>query len=74
MLYIHAYGLTVNRILPMAFMIWMASVFVSMIVRQYRTFPMVRNCVMIGAVLFCLLCVLPVEHWTVMYNEWKFPM
>ncbi len=74
MLYIHAYGLTVNRILPMAFMIWMAIVFVSMIVRQYRTFPMVRNCVMIGAVLFCLLCVFPVEHWTVMYNEWKFPM
>lgn len=73
MLYIHVYGLTVNRIIPMVFMVWMAVIFVSMIVRQYRRFPMVKNCVMVGAVLFCVLCVFPVEHWTGIYNAWRFP-
>ncbi len=73
MLYILAYGLTVNRMIPMVFMVWMAVIFSSMIVRQYRRFPMVRNCVMIGALLFCALCVFPVEHWTGMYNAWRFP-
>lgn len=69
-MYISVYGLTVNRILPMVFMIWMALVFLSVIARQKQEFPMVRLCVMAGAVLFCLLCLFPVEDWTAMYNAW----
>ena len=70
-LYIRSYGLTINRILPMVFMIWMGMVFISFALRQWKQFPMVRICVMAGAVLFCMLCILPVEHWTELYNTWE---
>lgn len=69
-MYISVYGLTVMRILPLTFMIWMAVVFLCVILRQKKVFPMVRFCVMAGAVLFCLLCVFPVERWVEMYNAW----
>ena len=69
-LYISVYGLTVYRIVPMIFLIWMAVVFVCMVLRQRREFPMTRICVMAGAALFCLLCIFPVEHWSALYNEW----
>lgn len=69
-MYISVYGLTVRRILPLVFMIWMALVFLCVIIRQRKVFPMARVCVMAGAVLFCLLCVLPVEQWTEAYNTW----
>lgn len=69
-MYISVYGLTVNRIIPMVFLLWMALVFVCVILRQRYVFPMVRFCVMAGAVLFCLLCVFPVESWTESYNCW----
>lgn len=69
-MYISVYGLTVNRILPMVFMIWMVLVFLSMIARQKQEFPMARICVMAGAVLFCLICIFPIEDLTQMYNVW----
>ncbi|MBS6397543.1 MAG: DUF4173 domain-containing protein [Clostridiales bacterium] len=69
-MYMSVYGLTVNRILPLVFLLWMVLVFVLLIFRQKRAFPMVRICVMAGAVLFCLLCVFPVEAWTDAYNVW----
>ena len=69
-LYIRSYGLTINRILPMVFMIWMGMVLISFVLRQRKRFPMVRICVLAGAVLFCILCVLPVQHLTELYNTW----
>ncbi len=69
-MYISVYGLTVLRILPLVFMLWMGLVFVCILVHQKKEFPMVRFCVMAGAVMFCLLCILPVEHWTELYNVW----
>lgn len=69
-MYMSVYGLTVKRILPMVFMIWLVLVFAVIILSQKRTFPAARICIMAGAVLFCLLCVFPVEEWTHMYNEW----
>ena len=70
LLYIRVYGLTINRILPMIFMIWMGMVLISFILRQWKQFPMVRICVLAGAVLFCLLCVIPVQHLTEVFNTW----
>ena len=70
LLYIRTYGLTINRVLPMVFMIWMGMVLISFILRQWKQFPMVRICVMAGAVLFCILCVIPVQHLTELYNTW----
>lgn len=69
-MYICVYGLTVNRILPLVFMVWMGIVFVCMILRQWKIFPAVRFCVMAGAVMFCLLCIFPIEYWTELYNIW----
>lgn len=54
----------------MVFMIWMGMVLISFVLRQRKRFPMVRICVLAGAVLFCMLCVLPVQHLTELYNTW----
>lgn len=72
-LYISAFGFTIKRVLTMVFMIWMAVVFTLVIVRQWRAFPMVRIGVIAGAVLYCSLCVLPVEHLMESYNRKYFP-
>lgn len=72
-LYITAFGFTIKRVLTMVFMIWMALVFTLVILRQWREFPMVRICVIAGAVLYCSLCVLPVEHMMDSYNQRHFP-
>lgn len=69
-MYISVYGLTVRRILPLIFMLWMGLVFVCIIVHQKREFPVVRLCVMAGAVMFCLICVFPIEYWAELYNAW----
>ena len=69
-MYIDVYGLTVNRILPQTFMIWMAVVYAAMILRQRKVFPMAKICIMTGAVLFVLLCVVPVEDCVQAYNIW----
>lgn len=72
-LYIAAYGLTVKRVLTMVFMVWMAIVFALVIVRQRKSFPLARICIFAGAVMFCLLCVLPVGEMIQAYNGWRFP-
>lgn len=69
-MYISVYGLTVNRILPLVFMIWMGIAFSCIILRQWKDFPAVRICILAGAVMFCLLCVFPIEDWTDLYNGW----
>lgn len=69
-MYIDVYGLTVNRVLPMTFLCWLVLVFVLLILRQKKSFPMVRICILVGTVLFCLLCVFPVERWVEAYNVW----
>lgn len=71
-MYIAAYGLTVKRILTMVFMIWMALVFILVIARQWKAFPLTRICVLTGVVMFCLLCVLPVGQMIDAYNQWRF--
>lgn len=72
-LYITAFGFTIKRVLTMVFMIWMALVFTLVILRQWREFPMVRICVIAGAVLYCSLCVLPIECMMDSYNQRYFP-
>ncbi len=69
-MYISVYGLTVYRILPLIFMLWMGLVFVCILARQKKEFQAVRLCVMAGAVMFCLVCIFPIEHWTELYNVW----
>lgn len=67
-MYIAAYGLTVKRVLVSVFLVWMAVVFLAILLRQFRPVPLVRAAVFTGAVLFTLLCALPVEHGIDAYN------
>lgn len=68
-LYIYAYGLTEKRVITMVFMIWLLVVFLMMIIWQYRKLPIVRIAIMTGAVLFCLLCVVPVHDCIGAFNR-----
>lgn len=67
-LYISAYGLTVRRVLASVFLLWLALVFACILLRQFRFVPLVRAAVLSGAVLFSLLCALPVEDAIYGYN------
>lgn len=69
-MYISVYGLTVNRIIPMMFLIWIVLVFVCIIFSQKYKIQTVRICVIVGAVLFCLLCIFPIEDCCESYNNW----
>jgi hypothetical protein len=54
-MYIAAYGLTVKRIISTTFLIWLVIVFIMCTVRLYKPFNLVKNSVMTGAVMFCIL-------------------
>lgn len=69
-LYISAYGLTAYRILSLTFMLWLTIIFVGWIIRQWKTFPLARISILTGAVLYTLLCVLPVSSLCRYYNLW----
>lgn len=68
LLYIGAYGLTEKRILTMTFMFWLLLVFAAWILYQWRSFSLFRFCILSGAILFALLCVLPVGRGITWWN------
>ncbi|WP_367924601.1 DUF5301 domain-containing protein [uncultured Ruthenibacterium sp.] len=68
-LYIRVYGLTAKRVLVSVFLLWMAISFVLIVVRQFRPFRLVPWMVYTGAVLFCALCVFPVDKGIDAYNQ-----
>ena len=61
-MYIVAYGFTVKRCISLVFLIWLFLVFILVLCCQKKEIPLVRWSVFAGAVLFTLLCVLPVEQ------------
>lgn len=67
-LYIGAYGLTEKRILTSVFMLWLIMIFIFTIIMQWKKIPIIRWTSFCGAVLFCLLCVIPVEYCISLYN------
>ena len=60
-MYITAYGFTIKRIQASVFMIWLFLVLFMIICHQKKKIPLVRWAVFSGAVLFTLLCILPLE-------------
>ncbi len=68
-LYMFVYGLTVKRVLVSVFLLWIAVVFVCVIIQQFRPVQIVRIAVFTGAVLFTLLCVLPTEDSVEHFNR-----
>ena len=60
-MYIAAYGFTIKRIQASVFMVWLFLVLSMIICHQKKKIPLVRWAVFSGAVLFTLLCVLPLD-------------
>jgi hypothetical protein len=67
-LYIGAYGLTMRRVLPSIFMVFLAIVFVALIVLQKRNFSIVRFALITGSIMICILCLSNPDALVVRYN------
>ena len=67
-LYMQAYGLTVKRLLVMVFLVWIAAVFICILVLQFRPLPLTRIAAFLGAVLFTVFCLFPIDSLTQKYN------
>jgi hypothetical protein len=68
LLYIDAYGLTMIRLLPCVFMIFLAAVFIALIALQKWDFSIVRLALLSGAVILCVLCLSNPDAVVVRYN------
>ena len=71
-LYIGAYGLTMPRLLPCVFMVFLAIVFIALIVLQKWNFSIVRFTLITGAVMICVLCLSNPDALVVRYNTDRF--
>ncbi len=67
-LYIGAYGMTMPRLLPCFFMVFMAIVFGAVVARQRWSFSISRLAVLVGVAMLCLLCVLDPDSMVTRYN------
>jgi len=67
-LYIGAYGLSIRRLLPCLFMVFLAVVFVGVIVLQKRQFSIVRFSAITGTLMMCALCLLNPDGFVAGYN------
>jgi len=67
-LYIDVYGLTMRRLLPCVFMVFLAAVFAALLALQKWDFSIVRFALVTGAVLLCALCLSNPDALVVRYN------
>jgi len=67
-LYIGAYGLTMRRLLPCVLMVFLALVFVALVVLQKKEFPIVRFALIVGSIMFCILSMSNPDAMVVRYN------
>lgn len=67
-LYIGAYGLSIRRLLPCLFMIFLAVVCGGVIVLQKRQFSIVRLSLFTGTLMICVLCLLNPDGIVARYN------
>lgn len=71
-LYIDAYGLTMRRLLPCVFMIFMAVISGGAIAVQKWSFSITRLAVGTGIVMFCLLCLSNPDSLVIRYNAERY--
>ena len=67
-LYIEVYGLTMPRLLPCVFMVFLAVVYLALIVLQKADFSIVRFALVTGSVMICALCISNPDAIVVRYN------
>ncbi|MBT9173820.1 MAG: hypothetical protein DDT21_02226 [Syntrophomonadaceae bacterium] len=68
LLYISTFGLTIQRLLPSVFLVFLAVVFCGVILRQGRQFSVIRLALFTGVTLVSLLCVLDTDGLVAKYN------
>jgi hypothetical protein len=71
-LYIGAYGLSIRRLLPCLFMVFLAVVCGGVIVLQKRQFSIVRLSILIGTLMICTLSLLNPDGFVARYNAERF--
>jgi hypothetical protein len=71
-LYIGAYGLSVQRLLPSVFLVFLAVICGGVIAMQKWQFSVVRLAAGTGAVMLCLLCLLNPDGFVARYNAERF--
>jgi len=71
-LYIEAYGLTMPRLLPCVFMVFIAIVFIALLVLQKYDFSIVRLGLATGAAMLCALCMANSDALVVRYNTERY--
>ena len=67
-LYIDAFGLTMPRLMPCVFMVFLAAVFIALIVMQKLSFSIVRFALVTGAIIMCVLSAVNPDAMVVRYN------
>lgn len=67
-LYIGAYGLSIRRLLPCLFMVFLAVVCGGVIILQKRQFSIMRLSVFIGTLMLCALCLMNPDGFVARYN------
>lgn len=67
-LYIGAYGLSVRRLLPSSFLVFLAVVCSAVIALQKRQFSIVKLAAMTGVAMLCLLCLVNPDGLVARYN------
>jgi len=67
-LYVSAYGLSMRRLLPCVFMVFLFIVCGGVIILQKRGFSILRFAAVVGSVIFCLLCLSDPDGFVVRYN------
>jgi hypothetical protein len=71
-LYIDVFGLTIPRILPCVFMVFLAVVCAAVIALQKTRFSIARVALVTGAVLFAALCLVDADALVVRYNTGRY--
>lgn len=71
-LYIGAYGLSVRRLLPCVLMILLAAVCLGVIWLQWRQFSIMRLAAVLGAALFCAVCLIDPDARVARYNAQRY--
>ena len=71
-LYIAVYGLSMRRLLPCIFMLFMATICGAVIARQSRTFSLMRFAAFSGAVLLTLLSLMDPDAMVARYNAARY--
>lgn len=71
-LYIEVYGLSMRRLLPCCFMVFMGLVFGAVVVRQKWWFSITRLAVTAGVAMLCILCLLNPDSMVTQYNAGRY--